>query len=71
LGGEIIDDIRDEERQSAGVIVQLVNQRFLDASVGQAALQVLCDFDLRERIEDDFFAEAMQAQLLPQLSERM
>ena len=39
--------------------------------VRQTLLQVLGDFDFRERIEHDLFAQAMQPQLLSQFLERM
>ena len=59
-GSEIVDDVREEQRQAASVIVQLVDERFLDAGIRHAVLQILGDFDFRERIEHDCFAQSLQ-----------
>ncbi len=70
-GDKVVDDICKEQRQTTSVIVQLVDKGFLDPGIGQAMLQILGDFDLRERVEHDFFAKTMQPQFLPQILERM
>ena len=70
-GDQVIDNIGNEQWQAASVIVQLVDERFLDAGVGHATLEVLGDFHFRERIEHHLFAHSMESKLLAQLLERV
>jgi hypothetical protein len=71
LRREIVDDIDNEQRQPAGVIVQLVNESFVNGRARQLTGQVFGYLDLGERIEHDLFTQAVQTQLLTQLLQRM